>query len=787
MENAQASEREKPGEGRLLTLGDLLKFFVRRRRTIFVSVIGFFLLGVLYSAIATRRYKADTIIEIKRPDDSLGLNSIVQGNSQSSGVEANPLEENVTLATKVSELESDSLELEVIDELGLERTEDFKPHLNLNPISPILALFDPKTKPEKSGTAFMDSPSRRARALSIFNRHLKLEVVAGTRLIDIGYSSPDPNLAAKVVNALVTDLAQYNFQTKYKSTQQTSAWLGDQIEAVRQQADDMQQQESQLRRETETYDLAGTNAAGQSQVYSPLLDHLQQSTLALANAESSRILRGAVNQIVQTRDPQLISGLAASGLIGGGAMQSQTSLTLIQQFQGSEATLRTQISQDELRYGDAYPKLKEEKAQLESLKKSLSDETERLVQRAQNDYTLADTQEKETRAEHDDLIKRANVVNDKALQYEIIRQQAQDARGLYTDLDRRLREAGVLAGLRSADMTVVSLGFAPAKPNAPRVILILPASIFVGFLFGVMLAGIEDVRDDKVNSVDMVESELGIPVYAVTPDFNIVGSIYGYGKGMYLRYGSRRKAKPVEEQTAQETERRHEIFVSAEPDSQYAEAMRVLRTAILLSRTGSTPKVILITSSTPAEGKSTTAINLAATYARTGARTLLVEIDLRRPVMAKRIGLPPTLDGLSRMLTGQLPSNWVASVPSVPNLSCIPAGQRPPDPHELISSPNLKALIQEWSTQYDLVILDGPPVLPVIDSVLISEQADLVLVITRFGRTSINSLRTTHRLLSRQVHANIGAVLNAVSRGTEGYYEYYGYRNNTYKYEGGEE
>jgi len=280
-------------------------------------------------------------------------------------------------------------------------------------------------------------------------------------------------------------------------------------------------------------------------------------------------------------------------------------------------------------------------------------------------------------------------------------------------------------------------------------------------------------------------------VYAVTPDFNVVGSIYGYGKGIYRRYGygygSRRKTEPAEEKKPQEGEKKHEIFVSAEPDSQYAEAMRVLRTAILLSKTGSTPKVILITSSTPAEGKSTTAINLAATYARTGARTLLVEIDLRRPVMAKRIGLPPSQDGLSRILTGQLPGNWVAHVPNVPNLDCIPAGQRPPDPHELISSPNLRALIQQWSTDYDLVILDGPPVLPVIDSVLISEQADLVLVITRFGRTSINSLRTTHRLLSRQVHANIGAVLNAVSRGTEGYYEYYGYRNNTYKYEGGEE
>jgi capsular exopolysaccharide synthesis family protein len=787
MESQQTFESGKSSEGRLLTLGDLLKFLYRRRITILLVAVAFLLLGVVYCFVSTKRYESINTIEIKRPDDSLGLNKLVPGSSDSSGGgELNPLEENVTLATKVQELESEVLELRVIDELGLESTEDFKPHLDLNPVSHILALFDTTAKSDAPGTAFMDSPIRRLRALKIFNKHLKVEVVPGTRLISIAYRSPDPELAAKIVNTLVSDLAQYTFQTKYKATQQTSSWLGDQIEAVRLQAEDMQQQESQLRRETETYNMGGTNAAGQSMVYSPLLDHLQQSTLALSQAETSRILRGAVNQIVQTRDPKLISGLAGSGLLGQGQAQSSASLALIQQFQTNEAALEAQVRQDELRFGDAYPRLVEEKAQLDSVRKSLREETDRLVQRAGNDYTIATTEEARTRAEHDALITRANVVNDKALQYEVVHEQAQDARQLYTDLDRRLREAGVLAGLRSADMTVVSPGFVPAKPASPKVIIILPASLLVGLLLGVMLAGIQDVRDDKVNHVDMVETELGIPVYAVTPDFNVVGSVYGYGKGLYQRYGARRKSRKEEEEHP-DSANEHKIAVVAEPDSQYAEAMRVLRTAILLSKTGSTPKTILITSSIPAEGKSTTGINLAATYARTGARTLLVELDLRRPVMAKRIGLPPSQDGLSRILTGSISPEWLTPVPDVPNLSCIPAGLRPPDPHELISSEAMRSLIQRWRTEYDVVILDGPPVLPVIDSVLISEQVDLVLVVTRFGRTSIRSLRTTHRLLTRQVHANIGAVLNAVSSGTEGYYEYYGYRNNTYKYEGGEE
>ena len=785
MDSGQTFEQGKAGEGKLLTLGDLLKFLFRRRLTIVLVTIGFFVLGVAYCLVTTKRYKAETIIEIKQPDDTLGLNSLVQG-SQQSGGDANPLEENVTLATKVEELESDSLGLRVINELDLEHTEDFKPKLSLNPLGYFLGVFSPKAKSDRPGTAFMDSPVRRARALKTFESHLKVEVVAGTRLISIDYSSPDPDLAASVANTLSSDLAQSNFQTKYKQTQQLSTWLGDQIDSVRQQAEDMQAQESQLRRETETYNLGGTNAAGQTMVYSPLLDHVQQSTLALSQAETNRILRSTVNQIAQTKDPTLISGLAGSGLIGNGNPQSETSLSLVNSLLTQISAQQVILSQDKLRLGDANPKLIQEKAQLAALQGDLKAETDRLAERAANDMTIAVDEEKRTRSEHDALISRADTVNDKALQYEIVRQEAQDARQLYTDLNRRLREAGVTAGLRSADMTVISAAYSPDKPASPRVILVLPVSIFVGLLLGVLLAGIQDVRDDKVNSVSTVETELGIPVYAVTPDFNVVGSLYGYGKGLYQKYGGTRKSETAEQAAVRETAKKHNIMVVAEPDSQYAEALRVLRTAILLSRPGATPKTILITSSTPAEGKSTTSVNLAATYARTGVRTLLVEIDLRKPVIAKRIGLPPSTEGLSRMLTGQLSSDWSISVPDVPNLFCIPAGQRPPDPHELISSGAMKALIQQWQTQYDLVILDGPPVLPVIDSVLISEQADLVLVITRFGRTSINSLRTTHRLLARQVRANIGAVLNAVSQNTEGYYEYYGYRNNAYKYEEGE-
>jgi succinoglycan biosynthesis transport protein ExoP len=765
-------------EARLLSLGDLLRFAQRRRTTILFVMVTVVLLGVLYCIVGTRRYQAEALIEIRRPDDSLGLNNIVQGTAQAPEV-VNPLEENVTLDTKVAELKSDTLILKVVNELHLEGTADFKPMITLNPLSYVSELFLPPARKDPPRATLMESPVRRAKAIRTFTKHLKVEVISGTRLISIKYANPDPALAAAVVNSLANNLEQYGFQTKFETTQQLATWLGDQLESVRQQAVELQQKEAGLRRGTESYDIGGTNSAGQSVVYSPVLDHLQQSTAALAQAESNRILRAAVNQIVQTRDPKLISGLAGSGLLGSGNPQSTTSLELIQGLQTQEAQQEIALSQDELRYGDAYPKLIEERAQLHSIQQTLKDETSRLSERAANDYLIADKQEQRTRIEHDELLRHASDVNDKFLQYKIIHQEAQDAQQFYTDLSRRLREAGVTAGLRSADTSIFSPGLAPDRPSSPKFPLVLALTPLVGALMGLTLAGIQEVWNDKVNSIESVESEIGIPLFGIVPEFKLakprpsVNRVLRSGFGYQEKESTSFQLAPQEEKVQQ-----HRIQVLTDPESPYTEALRALRTSIVLSNSADLHKTIFITSSTPCEGKSTTSLNLATTFARAGARTLLVEVDLRNPVLANRLGLSNPADGLSRVLDGRLPDDWAIPVCAVAKLYCIPAGQGSSEPLDLITSDRTKTLIKSWQSDYQIVILDGPPVLPVVDSLFLSEYSDLVLLITRFGKTNINALRRAHRLLSRQVDLNIGAVLNAVSTKAEGYHEYCGYRSN---------
>ncbi len=212
------SEQRNTDDGKLLSLGDLLNFALRRRAAIFTVVSAFGILGILYCIFATQRYQAEALVEIRRPDDSLGLKNLVQGTSQPPE-EENPLEENVTLATKVAELQSDTLVLRVINELHLEETEDFRPSIIDKLLSPIFGVFSSPAKKDAPGVTFLNSPHRRAKAIRTFNGHLKVEVVNGTRLISIKYSSPDASLSAAVANSLVNDLAQYSFQVKHDTTQ----------------------------------------------------------------------------------------------------------------------------------------------------------------------------------------------------------------------------------------------------------------------------------------------------------------------------------------------------------------------------------------------------------------------------------------------------------------------------------------------------------------------------------------------------------------------------------------
>jgi capsular exopolysaccharide synthesis family protein len=217
-----------------------------------------------------------------------------------------------------------------------------------------------------------------------------------------------------------------------------------------------------------------------------------------------------------------------------------------------------------------------------------------------------------------------------------------------------------------------------------------------------------------------------------------------------------------------------ELITKSRPHSQMAEAYRALRTSLLLTSVGAPPKVILVTSALPEEGKTTTSINCAIVLAQKGARVLLIDADLRRPGIHRMLGVVPKA-GLSNVLTGNavLQQATVRS-PLVSSLFVLAAGTRPPNPAELLASMKMGEVLDELREQYDHIVIDTPPTLPVTDAVVMAARADAVILVTRAGSTTKHALRQARDILL-QVNAKVsGVLLNAVNFHSPDYYSYYG-------------
>ncbi len=219
-----------------------------------------------------------------------------------------------------------------------------------------------------------------------------------------------------------------------------------------------------------------------------------------------------------------------------------------------------------------------------------------------------------------------------------------------------------------------------------------------------------------------------------------------------------------------------ELVTQVRPQSQMAESYRALRTSLLLSNLGAPPKVIMVTSARPQEGKTTTSINTAIVLAQKGVRVLLIDADLRRPSVHKTLGMGPR-SGLSNVLTGSATlEQTITTSPVLPTLFILPAGSPPPNPAELLASSIMRDLIMDLREQYDHIVIDTPPTLSVTDAVVLSPRADSTILVIRSGQTTKQALRRARDILM-QVNAHVaGVLLNAVDLTSPDYYYYYEYQ-----------
>jgi capsular exopolysaccharide synthesis family protein len=358
---------------------------------------------------------------------------------------------------------------------------------------------------------------------------------------------------------------------------------------------------------------------------------------------------------------------------------------------------------------------------------------------------------------------------EKMVQYNILKRESEADKSLYEGLLTKLKEAGISEGLKSSNLRVVDPAMIPSYPARPAKARNIALAFLVGLVGGIGLALLREYLDNTVKTPDDIETLSRLPSLAVVPAFGDGGK----RKRRMGFFGS---------PSTNGLDKRIELVAQHLPKSQMSEAFRALRTALLLSQADHPPQVILVTSALPREGKTTAAANLAVTLAQLGDKTVLVDADLRKPGVGRLLNLGTgKYAGLSSYLAGVSALDLVTVPhPAIPNLAAIPTGPLPPNPADLLSSHKLADAIAELRTKYKFVVIDSPPIMAATDAVILSVQADGVLLVVRSGETPKEAFTRTCDLLTSVKSRLLGVVLNAVDASAPDYY--YSYRYYPYSY-----
>ena len=701
-----------------LSISDLWPIYERRKKTFYIVFGAIVLVGVLYCAIATPRYVASGTVEVQNQTaGGMELSGVFNGQEMVPDAMTTGLD----LQTQADILQSDTLALQVIKELDLENSHDF---LRMGVLTRVLSVLGAKD-PAKSDT------ERRTRDLEIFAKNLKVKVESGTRLIHIQYRSVDPAVASQVVNHLIAALVDFNLQTHAAAGNQASKWLTGQLGDLRKQSEDLQTRVMQLQKQMGIFSL-GDDSTGKTEVYSTVLDQVQQANAALSAAESNRILKGALYEVVKSGNPELISGLA--GNVSGGSSQAvSNSLTVIQTLREQEATLKQDIAHDAAKFGENYPPLSEKRAALAGLDQSIAAEDTRIAARAQSDYQIAADAETNTKKLFEQARQKADQLNNKAIEFTIAQKEADETKSLYEDLTKRLREAGLVQGLHTSNIATVDPGRVPAKPSSPKVLLYMVVAIAGALFLASSSVLFVDIVDRRVQSIDEIENSR-FPLLGIVPRLKVRKGKYSLAEISGL--------------------------------SPFHQAMRGLRTSLMTNNVLPPPKVVLLTSALPGEGKSTIAQGLSVAMAQLGRKVLLIEADMYQPSMNRELRLE-SRGGLSLALredTQPLDANTVTPLPvSLPNLKVLVAGRTSGESVDLLGSTRMTALIQSCKEKFDVIIMDGPPILPVTDAVPLSMLADTTILVARLGSTPRIALtRACSRLQMHKKLCDVRLVVNGV-------------------------
>ncbi len=702
-------EIEQPGAERSLVSlgmseGQTLQHFVRVGKKYIWLVLTCALLGagagVIKNRTSPNEYQSTANIEITQDTaERFGLDT--------SGYDSGYIDVG-RLDTEIAILKSSTLAMETIRSLHLESNKDFLPVGNTH-------QFELSDIRDRHGL------------IGLFQAGVSADRSGHTNILNLSCTARNPELAARICNTLIENYVQHNFSENYAATQEVSVWLEAQLGDLKNRLEASQEHMLEVQKDI--------GLVGIDQTQSIVLSRLVDLGHDMTSAESQLLVARARLLTYKTAPLTVLPTLSGDPIL----------LNLKQRVN----ELQADYARSKVQYGARNPRLLELQSEMNEVSQAMKQENKNVIERAQQEVNAAVENENSLRARMNEEKNSAYQGNSKAVEYSLARRDYEANRELYDGLQRRLQEAGIIAGLHSTDIRRIDPADAPDFPSSPRKSQNMMLGMTSGLGVGLLLALVIEVLDTNVKSISDIEDKLGLPMLGVVPEVDA-------------------KQLVPDSFVVEAT--------SAAPGawSRLAEAYRSLRTTILLSRAGAPPKVILVSSAKPSEGKTSVTTLEAIVFALNGARVLLIDSDLRRPSVHLRFRIPNKV-GLTSVLTGKSSiEDAIISIPAVPFLHVLPAGPVAPMPAELLGSQQMQTLIQSLRPSYDFILIDTPPVLTVTDAAVLVSVSDGVVLVLRYGQASKNVVARASEILLRSGAHLLGVVLNVVDLRSSDYAEYYG-------------
>jgi len=676
------------------------------------STVACLLLAGGYLLVKAPQFEAGAQIEVRPAgSNSLGLDEMA-------AKVFNPSDANTQLQSAVQMLQSQTIALEVMRQLQMAQRSEFAGRWTQHDTRPVDAL----------------PPEVRDHLLGRFQRSLNVSIVPKTDIISVRFKARNPELSAEVVNAIINSYAERKIRTSYDSTMQVTNWLSTQMDDLKNKASESQEKLAELQRTT--------GLIGADETSNTVTDKLKQLDEQLTAAESDRVVKEARYRIATSGDPELLASSAPD--------------PTLQLLRTQEAELRLQYAQLSTKFGNGYPKLAEVTNQVTQVDRAIDVQLSRLSERFKNDYLAAANSEKAMRLAFEEQKQKAYELNHGAAQYAILKHEVENTRDLYETLQRKLKEAGISAGLASANIGVVDVAQVPSEPVEPKVPLVLGMGLGAGVLLGTFSAVVLEAMDTTIRFGEEAEALCGVPSLATIPWMNGEPRAWLHWPHVV------------------ECEGEWDVITQEQPYSKAAECYRTLRSSLLLGASGNA-KVLVITSASPSEGKTLTAVNCAAVMAQQGTKVLLVDADLRRSSLHHNLGIRRE-PGLGDILSGRCTADEaMVAVENIPHLSVVTSGGGVPYPSEALASEAMTAALRRWRNEYDHIVIDTPPVAMVTDAVVLAAQADSVVLVAMASGTTRQALCRTRDLLLRANARIAGVVVNGVDQQYENHY-YCSYR-----------